>query len=367
MTLRQTIQAAPAKTTELISKLSATSNQAVKTRESLFAELSEELTRYVEIEEKHFLPLLRKHPDTKDLATEALKGHKDLRAALGRLSNLPKDNDAFLTELGELNKGFQQHVRSETKELLPAVLKALSDEEAGTLAATMEGAVAEAEQAKRDEKRDERAQVKREAEEAEQAAEAQRAAARAQKREEAEQAKRQAEEAEQAAETQRAVVRAQQAAERSAREATQKVVDTMSRGAAQVQDSARQVTADITERAQQAASETREAMTLYSDSTQKLAEDLKAVRASSVASMQAVSEVRTAWMEWFSKAARANAEASQQLLRCRSVKQVAELQKEYVTTAMRNWMETSTKVLETTQHSSKEALRPLDERLNEVA
>ena len=144
MTLRQTIQAAPAKTTELISKLSATSNQAVKTRESLFAELSEELTRYVEIEEKHFLPLLRKHPDTKDLATEALKGNKDLRAALAKLAALPKDNDAFLAELGELNKGFQQHVRSETKELLPAVLKALSDEEAGTLAATMEGAVAEA-------------------------------------------------------------------------------------------------------------------------------------------------------------------------------------------------------------------------------
>lgn len=46
---------------------------------------------------------------------------------------------------------------------------------------------------------------------------------------------------------------------------------------------------------------------------------------------------------------------------------MAELQREYVTTSMRNWMETSTKVLETTQHSSKEALRPLDERLNEVA
>ena len=366
MTLRQTIQAAPAKTSELITKLSATSNQAVKTRESLFAELSEELTRYVEIEEKHFLPLLRKHPDTKDLATEALKGHKDLRAALAKLSNLPKDNDAFLAELGELNKGFQQHVRSETKELLPAVLKALSDEEAGTLAASIEGAVADAEQAKRDEKREERAQAKREAEEAEQVAEAQRAAARAQKREEAEQAKRQAEEAEQAAEAQRALARAQKAAERSAREATEKVVHTIERGAAQVQDSARQVTADLTERAQQAVSETRDAMAVYSDSTQKLAEDLKAVRASSATSVQAMSEVRTVWMEWFSKAARANIEASQQLIQCRSVKQMAELQKDYVTTAMRNLMETRTKVLETNQHRSKEALRPLNERLNEV-
>jgi len=338
MTLRQTIQAAPEKTAELISKLSATSNQAVKTREGLFAQLSDELVRYVEIEERHFLPLLRKHPETKDLAVDALKGSKDLRAALAKLSGQPKDSDAFLAELAELNKGFQQHIRNERKELLPAVLKALSDEEAEALVNTIEGAAADAEQAKRDEKREERAQAKREAEEAEQAAAEQRAA-----------------------------VRAQKAAERSAREASEKVVDTIERGAASVQNSARQVTANITERAQRVASETRDAVTVYSESTQKFAEDWQAVRASSAASVEALSEVRTAWTEWFGKVARLNAEASQQLIRCRSVKQVAELQREFVTTAMRNWMEASTKVLETTQHSSKQALRPLDERLNEAA
>jgi hypothetical protein len=53
----------------------------VKTREGLFAQLSDELVRYVELEEQHFLPLLRKHPDTKDLAAGALKGNKDLRAS----------------------------------------------------------------------------------------------------------------------------------------------------------------------------------------------------------------------------------------------------------------------------------------------
>ncbi len=338
MTLRQIIQAAPEKTTDLITKLVATSNQAVKTREGLFAQLSDELVRYVELEEQHLLPLLRKHPDTKDLAVAALKGNKDLRASLAKLSGMPKDSDAFSAELGELNKGFQQHVRNERKELLPAVLKALSDEEAEAMATSIEGAAAQAEQAKRDEKREERAQAKREAEEAEQAAE-----------------------------TQRAAVRAQKAAERSAREATEKVADTLERGAAQVQDSARQVTVNITERAQRAASETREAMTIYNESSQKIVEDWQAVRTSSAASVEALSEVRTAWMEWLGKAARINAEASQRLIQCRSVKQVAELQREFVTSAMLNWMEASTKVLETTQHSSKQALRPLDERLNEVA
>jgi len=338
MTLRQTIQAAPGKTSELITKLSATSNQAVKTRESLFGQLSEELARYIEIEEQHLLPLLRKHPETKDLAAGALKGNKDLRASLAKLSNLPKDTDEFLAELAELNKGFQQHVRNERKELLPAVLNALSKEEAGALADTIEGAVAEAEQAKRDAKREEAAQ-----------------------------ARRQAEEAERAEEAQRQVARAQRAAERSTREAAEKAVDTIERGAASVQDSARQVTANIAERAQRVASETRDAMTVYSETTRDIAEDLQAVRASSAASVEAVSDAYTAWMEWASKAARTNAEVSQQLLRCRSVRQVAEVQREFATRTMRNWMEASTKVLETAQHSSRQALRPLDGRLNGAA
>jgi hypothetical protein len=96
MTLRQTILAAPGKTAELIEKLAGTSNQAVKTRENIFTQLSEELARYVAIEEEHFLPLLRKHQGTKALAADALKGNKDLQASLKRLSEMPKDNDDFL-------------------------------------------------------------------------------------------------------------------------------------------------------------------------------------------------------------------------------------------------------------------------------
>jgi hypothetical protein len=83
--------------------------------------------------------------------------------------------------------------------------------------------------------------------------------------------------------------------------------------------------------------------------------------------VEAASEVYTACMEWISKAARTNAEASQQLLQCRSVKQMAEVQREFATSAMRNWMEGSTKVLEIAQYSSKQALRPLDGRLNDAA
>ena len=75
---------------------------------------------------------------------------------------------------------------------------------------------------------------------------------------------------------------------------------------------------------------TRDAMAIYSGSSQPFAGDLQAIRASSAVSREAASEVYTAWMEWLEKAGRANAEVSQQLIQCRSVKQVAEVQRQFV-------------------------------------
>ncbi|WP_410217624.1 hemerythrin domain-containing protein [Paracoccus sp. (in: a-proteobacteria)] len=367
MTLRQTIQAAPEKAAALITKLSATSNQAVKTRETAFADLHDELSRYVEIEEQHLLPLLRKHPETKELAVAALKGNKEMRAALETLSGLPKDNDGFLAQLAELNKGFQQHVRNERKELLPAVLKVLSNDEAASLAANMENAVEEAEAAKRDEQREERAQAKRDAEKAERAEADKRAAAKQAKRDEQAEADRQAEEARKAAAAERAVARAQKETERAAREASEKVADVMERGAAAMQDRARQVTETLTERTQQVASDTREALTIYSDAARTMAEDMQVVTTTSVASVQAVSDVTSAWTSWFEKATRANAEASQKLLRVKSVKDLAELQRNFATSAMHNWMERRTAMLQIAQRSSRQALSPLQARVDEAA
>ncbi|MBL3675837.1 hemerythrin domain-containing protein [Paracoccus aerius] len=367
MTLRQTIQAAPEKAAALITKLAATSNQAVKSRESLYAELSDELSRYVELEEQHLLPLLRKHPETKDLAVNALKGNKDLRASLEKLSGLPKDNDAFLAALADLNKGFQQHVRNERKELLPAILKVLNDDEAATVASDIEGAVKEAETAKRDEKREERAQAKRNAEKAEQAEADERAAAREAKHVEQAEAERQAAEAERALAAEQAVARTQKEAERVARETTEQVAEVMERGRAAAQDQARQIGEGLTERAQQMASDSQEAMTVYRDAARMLAGDVQVVSTTSAVSVQALSDVSSAWMDWFGKAARTNVELSQQLIGSRTLKAAAEAQRAFAMSVMHNWMERRTAMLQIAQRSSQQALNPLQARITETA
>lgn len=160
MTLRQTSQAGPAKATELIAKLANTSNQAIKTRENLFAQLKDELEQYADIEERHLFPILRKHPETKDLVPEATKANRELRRQLSELDRLPKGDERFIEQLAALKNDFQRHVRDERREILPAILKALSQEEAEEVAGRIEAAATEAKDAKRDQEEKERQEAK---------------------------------------------------------------------------------------------------------------------------------------------------------------------------------------------------------------
>jgi Hemerythrin HHE cation binding domain/Phasin protein len=166
-TIRQLIQTSPAKANELFAKLAETSGNAVKTRERLFSELKEELELQMRLEEQHLFPVLRKRKETKDLVSDALNDNKETRKALTELERTPKESEEFASKVAELRKAFQQHVRDERKELLPAVLKALDDEEAEAIVEKIEGAKAEVEEAKRAEAEERRAAAREEREQAE--------------------------------------------------------------------------------------------------------------------------------------------------------------------------------------------------------
>src|SRR3954470_17928135 len=166
-TIRQLIQTSPAKANELFAKLAETSGNAVKTRERVFAELKEELELQMRLEEQHLFPVLRKRKETKDLVADALNDNKETRKALTELERTPKESNEFASKVAELRKAFQQHVRDERKELLPAVLKALDDEEAEAIVEKIEGAKAEVEEAKRAEAEERRAAAREEREKAE--------------------------------------------------------------------------------------------------------------------------------------------------------------------------------------------------------
>src|SRR5215211_1274454 len=163
-TIRQLIQTSPAKANELFAKLTETSGNAVKTREKLFADLKSELELQIKLEEQHLFPVLKKRKETKDLVSGALNDNKQTRKLLTELERTPKESEEFASKVAELRKAFQQHVRDERKEFLPAVLKALDDEEDEAIVGKIDGAKAEMEEAKRAEAEERRAAAREERE-----------------------------------------------------------------------------------------------------------------------------------------------------------------------------------------------------------
>jgi uncharacterized protein (TIGR02271 family) len=169
MNLRSLMQAGPAKAVELFTKLAETPDTAVKTRERVFAELKAELEKHVELEQKYLFPVLRKQAETKELVGPAIRDNKTLRAMLNELDALPKNDEEFLPRIAELQKMFRQHARDEKRQLLPAVQRALSEDQVQDIVEKIEGSLAEADQTRQTEAEERRAAARREREEREQA------------------------------------------------------------------------------------------------------------------------------------------------------------------------------------------------------
>jgi len=160
-------QTPPDKANELFAKLLDTSEGAVKTREQLFSDLKVELELLANVQEQHLFPVLRKHKETQGLVGEALRDNQETKALLVELEAMPKDGEAFARKVADLRKVFQQHIRDDKKELLPVVLKVLSEEEVDAVVEKIEGEIAEVEATKRAEAENRRATARRARDQAE--------------------------------------------------------------------------------------------------------------------------------------------------------------------------------------------------------
>ena len=353
MTLRTVMQAGPAKANELFTKLSDTSEGAVKTRERLFTELKTELELHASLEEQHLFPVLRRNAETKELVADAIKDNKELRAKLGELEAMPKNDAAFPERLKELQKTFRQHARDEKRELLPAVQRALSEEQVQGVAEKIEAGVAEAEQARQDEVEKQRLKARQERERAAEAERAQQAAAEQARHEEAAQkrlkARQEREEAERQAEQEAAVQQAQDEAERRAHDAAEVVART----ATAAQTSVLRVAENAVTSAQRVGSEIQGAANTYVDAMKTMVPDLRTVASLPKVAVGAMTEIRSGWIEWMSQTTRAGTQMSQDLVR-----QAAEQQQRFAAGAVQGWMEHNARMMQITIRVAQESFRP---------
>jgi Hemerythrin HHE cation binding domain len=359
MSLRTVMQAGPAKANELFARLLDTSDGAVKTREKLFTELKTELELHTSLEEQHLFPILRRNAETKELVTEAIKDNKDLRAKLAELEALPKNDEAFPERLKELQKTFRQHARDEKRELLPAVQRALSEEQIQGVAEKIEAGVADAEQGREDElearrlkARQERERAERQSERQAEAEREQQAAAEKTRQEEAEQkrakARQEREEATQQAEQKAAARQVQEEAERRVQDAAEAVT----RAATAARTSVLRVAKGATTSTQRIGTEALGVTDTYMEAVKRMVPDLQTVSALPRVAVSAMTEARWAWFGWMSQTMRAGARISQEL-----VQQAAEQQRRFVADAAQRWMEHNARILKITNHAAQEGLR----------
>jgi hypothetical protein len=134
-------QTPPDKANDLFDKILATSDSATKTRERLFADLKDELELLAGLQEQHLFPILQRH-GMQDLLSAAINDNEETASLLAELERMQKSSGGFLDKVAELRKAFQQHIRDDRKQLLPAVLEVLSEEEAQAVADQVEGELA---------------------------------------------------------------------------------------------------------------------------------------------------------------------------------------------------------------------------------
>jgi len=323
-TIRQFIHSNPARAMELFAKLLETSDTATKTRERLFGELKEELELVAKLEEQHLFPVLKKHKETKHLVQDALSDNRQTRKLLAQLERTPKDDESFAPQVRELRKSFQQHVRDEKKELLPAVMKALSDEEAESVLASIEDEKAEIEAAKRAEAEERRAEARQE-------------------REQVESVQRTAEGM---ANTVRSVAEGAQRAARTTQDAVRTGVGTASEIAERSTDHVVQLFSVSGHRTQEVAAQA--------------AERVQAVAQSSTALMRGFQEVSLACLEMSQRRFEQNLEAFTELARCRSVPEFVAAQSSLIRGNLEMTFENSRRLTQLSENLIEEATRNVD-------
>jgi len=317
----------------------------VKTREKLFAELKAELELHTTLEEQHLFPLLRRSAETRGLVADAIKDNRELRAKLAELEALPKNDEGFPERLKELQKTFRQHARDEKRELLPAVQRALNEEQVQGVAEKIEAGVAEAEQARQDEVEERRLQARREREEAERQAEAERArniAAEQARQEEAEQMRaklrQEREEAERQAEQEAAAKRAQRQA-----------AETVARTTTAAETSVLRVAQAGVNNMQRTGAEIQGMTNAYIDTVKTLIPDFQTVAALPKAAVSAMTDIRSAWIDFMGQMTQMSQDA---------LRQGAEQQQQFAAEAVRGWAEHNARVMQVTMRVAQERFRP---------
>jgi hemerythrin superfamily protein len=84
-----------------------------KERKQLFSQIKKELDTHSRIEEKIFYPAMKKHEELKDLVSESLKEHKQVKSMLRQMTKMSAATAKFQEKLTTLMEAVEHHAEEE--------------------------------------------------------------------------------------------------------------------------------------------------------------------------------------------------------------------------------------------------------------
>jgi iron-sulfur cluster repair protein YtfE (RIC family) len=102
---------------------------------------------------------------------------------------------------------------------------------------------------------------------------------------------------------------------------------------------------------------------IYGETAQITVQDMQAVATCSSIAAGGLGELRQAWMEWFGRNLRAGARASQEMLRCTTIEQLAEIQRNFLKESLDSLLEGGAQMLRISSRISEDAARPIEDRV----
>jgi phasin family protein len=157
--------------------------------------------------------------------------------------------------------------------------------------------------------------------------------------------------------------RATQEAAEGTKRVTQEAAEGTKRVAQEAAETTRRVAEEATERG---AGAIRAAAEIYNETAQVTAQDLQAIATLSSIAAGGLADMHQAWMEWLNRSLRTTSRATQQLMRVKSLEQLAELQRSFLKESFDNLLEGSAELLRISSRVSEDARRPIEDRVAQL-
>jgi hypothetical protein len=308
--LRSALEAMPTKASKLIDAL--VQENVAETREKLTFELVSDLRLYADLEEQHLFPMLSKIPEAETLLPSAVDDNNKLRERLAALESQRKDTEDYLQQIAALKRDLETHLRRE-RDLLPGLIKALDEDEAQRIAGKIDGAIREAEAAKREHDATRRDARWREA--------------------------------------------------RHTQDSAERTAQTIALSAAETLEASRRLFVEWVEQMQQVGSSIADAVTIHREITVTTAEDVRPGALVAFTAAGAVAELGSVWTNWFNRSVENSLRATQRIGQSRTLKEAAEAQRDFVHAAVVAALDRDIRLLEVALRTSAQALAPLRERV----